>query len=134
MYCSPSVEVSASRVAVWYRLRIPVIFHWKDGVERIEGEFTSDVAVDGALILSGKCPAIGCDVRLEVLIPCPDRDGNEFRIECIGKVTRYWRSQDVTYSELMEYSMTTISIARNLSDSASRPICVDQSQFDLKLR
>lgn len=88
MYVSPSVEVSTSRVAVWYRLRLPVIFRWNDGEERIEGGFTNDVAVDGALILSSKCPPVGCDIRLEVLIPCPDRVGDEFRIECIGKVTR----------------------------------------------
>ena len=71
-----------------YNLRLPVIFHWKDGKERTEGGFTSDVGLDGALILSRVGPPVGSEVRLEVLIPSPIRNGEELRIECIGRVTR----------------------------------------------
>jgi hypothetical protein len=71
-----------------YRLRLPVIFHWNDGAEHTEGGFTSDVALDGALILSSRCPPVGADIRIEVLIPSPDRTAEEIRIECVGKVTR----------------------------------------------
>jgi hypothetical protein len=71
-----------------YRLRLPVIFHWYDGMEHIEGGFTTDVALDGALILSSRCPPVGADVRIEVLIPSPDQSAEEIRIECVGKVTR----------------------------------------------
>ena len=71
-----------------YRLRLPVIFHWNDGAEHTEGGFTSDVALDGALILSSMCPPVGADIRIEVLIPSPDRTAEEIRIECVGKVTR----------------------------------------------
>ena len=52
------------------------------------GGFTSDVALDGALILSSECPPVGSDVLIEVLIPSPDHSGEELRIECVGKVTR----------------------------------------------
>jgi hypothetical protein len=76
------------RAAVRYKLRLPVIFHWNDGAEHTAGGFTSDVALDGALILSSKCPAVGSNVRIEVLIPSPDRSGEELRIECMGRVTR----------------------------------------------
>ena len=76
------------RAAVRYRLRLPVIFHWNDGIERTEGGFTSDVSLDGALILSSKCPPVGTAVRIEILFPAPDQSGEELRIECIGKVTR----------------------------------------------
>jgi hypothetical protein len=71
-----------------YKLRLPVIFHWNDGTEHTAGGFTSDVAQDGALILSSKCPPMGSDVRIEVLLPSPDQSGEEIRIECSGKVTR----------------------------------------------
>ena len=71
-----------------YKLRLPVIFHWNDGREHTEGGFTSDVALDGALILSSKCPPIGSEVRIEVLIPSPDHSDEELRIECVGMVTR----------------------------------------------
>jgi hypothetical protein len=71
-----------------YKLRLPVIFHWNDGAEHTEGGFTSDVALDGALILSSRCPPVGADIRIEVLIPSPDRTAEEIRIECVGKVTR----------------------------------------------
>jgi PilZ domain len=83
------LERSANRrTAVRYNLRLPVIFHWREGRERTEGGFTSDVGLDGALILSKDCPPIGSEVRVEVLIPSPVTNGDEVRIECIGKVTR----------------------------------------------
>lgn len=71
-----------------YRLRLPVIFHWNDGTEQTGGGFTTDVALDGALILSSQCPPVGADVRIEVLIPSPEQTAGEIRIECMGKVTR----------------------------------------------
>jgi hypothetical protein len=76
------------RAAVRYKLRLPVIFHWNDGTAHTEGGFTSDVALDGVLILSSKCPPTGTEVRIEILLPSPDRSGEEFMIECVGKVTR----------------------------------------------
>ncbi len=75
------------RTAVRYRLRLPVIFQWNDGTDHIEGGFTTDVALDGAFILTSKCPSVGSDVRVEVLLPSPDPSDCELRIECIGKVT-----------------------------------------------
>ena len=80
------------RSAARYRLRLPVIFHWNDGGEQTAGGFTSDIAVDGALILSSRCPPVGTDIRIEVLIPSPDVFREEIRIECIGRVTRVWES------------------------------------------
>lgn len=71
-----------------YRLRLPVIFHWTDGTEHTDGGFTSDVALDGALIISSTCPPVGTEVRIEVLIPAPNDNGKEIRIECMGKVSR----------------------------------------------
>ena len=76
------------RASVRYKLRLPVIFHWNDGKERTEGGFTNDVALDGALIFSTKCPPIGSDIRIEILLPSPGQSGEELRIECVGKVTR----------------------------------------------
>jgi hypothetical protein len=76
------------RAAVRYKLRLPVLYHWNDGAEHTDGGFTSDVALDGALILSSKCPPIGSDVRIEILLPSPDGSGEEIRIECTGTVTR----------------------------------------------
>ena len=85
------------RSAVRYRLRLPVIFHWDDGKEHTEGGFTSDIALDGALILSSRCPPVGADVRIEVLIPVPDHSAEEIRIECVGKVTRVWEQPGSAY-------------------------------------
>jgi len=82
---------------VRYRLRLPVIFHWDDGREQTEGGFTSDIALDGALIFCSRCPPIGTDVRIEVLIPVPNYAAEEVRIECIGKVTRVWEQPGSTY-------------------------------------
>lgn len=76
------------RVAVRYKLRLPVIFSWNDGQEHTGGGFTSDVSLDGALILSGKCPPSGSSIRLEILLPSPDYSGEELKIECTGEVTR----------------------------------------------
>ena len=75
-----------SRSAVRYRLRLPAIIHWNDGTEHTEGGFTSDVAVDGALISSSKCPPVGTNVRVEVLVPSPDNETADIPIECEGKV------------------------------------------------
>jgi hypothetical protein len=85
------------RAATRYRLRLPVIFHWNDGRERTEGGFTCDVAVDGALIFSSKCPPVGADIRIEVLVPSPDHPAEEIRIECVGKVMRVWEQQGSAY-------------------------------------
>jgi hypothetical protein len=85
----PQLEcIPERRSAMRYRLHLPVIFHWNDGGEFTEGGFTYDVALDGALIFSARCPPIGCDVRIEVLIPSPDQSGEQLRIQCVGKVTR----------------------------------------------
>jgi hypothetical protein len=81
-------RVQQRRAAMRYKLRLPVIFHWDDGRWHTEGGFTSDVALDGALILSSRCPPVGSDVRIEILLPSPDQSGEELRIECTGKVTR----------------------------------------------
>jgi hypothetical protein len=76
------------RSAVRYRLRLPVIFHWNDGIDHTEGGFTADIALDGAFILSTKAPPVGKEVRIEVLLPSPDNSRSELRIECVGKVIR----------------------------------------------
>ena len=85
------------RASVRYTLRLPVIFHWNDGADRTDGGFTCDVAVDGALIISSRCPPVGTDVRIEVLVPSPDHLSEEIRIECIGKVKRVWEQPGSTY-------------------------------------
>ena len=83
------VELSLQRkVPMRYALKLPVIFHWDDGVAHTEGGFTSDIALDGALILSSRCPPNGSDIHIEVLLPSPAGDGQEIRIECVGKVVR----------------------------------------------
>jgi hypothetical protein len=74
------------RTAVRYKLRLPVIFHWNDGVEHTSGGFTSDVALDGALILSRESPPVGSKVRVEILLPSPEKGNEELRIGCSGKV------------------------------------------------
>jgi hypothetical protein len=76
------------RAALRYQLRLPVIFHWNDGTHHTEGGFTRDVARDGAFIISSKCPPVGSDVRIEVLLPSLDEPSCELRVECTGKVTR----------------------------------------------
>jgi len=76
------------RSAVRYKLQLPVIFHWNDGGECTGGGFTSDVALDGALINSSMCPPVGSDVLIEVLLLSPVWGGQEMRIQCAGKVTR----------------------------------------------
>jgi len=76
------------RTAIRYKLRLPVIFHWNDGTEHTEGGFTNDVALDGVLIVSSKCPPLGSEIRIEVLVPAPNSSEEEIRIECVGKVTR----------------------------------------------
>lgn len=86
----PPDFVPERRVAKRYRLRLPIIFHWNDGRDHTEGGFTGDVAVDGAVIFSSRCPPVGADVRIEVLVPSPDHSAEQIRIECIGKVLRVW--------------------------------------------
>lgn len=83
-----SEPVLQRRAAVRYKLRLPVIFHWNDGTEHTEGGFTNDVALDGVLIFSSRCPPAGTSVRIEVLVPSPDDSGGEMRVECNGTVTR----------------------------------------------
>jgi hypothetical protein len=83
-----SVASAQRRSAVRYNLRLPVIFHWNDGTEHTEGGFTSDIALDGALILSSRCPPVGSKIRIEVLLPSPYESGGEVWIECAGIVSR----------------------------------------------
>lgn len=77
---------NSNRSPVRYRLRLPAIIRWNDGTEQTEGGFTNDVAVDGVLISSSKCPPVGTNVRVEVLVPSPDNDTADIPIECEGKV------------------------------------------------
>jgi hypothetical protein len=66
-------------------------------MERTEGGFTCDVAVDGALIFSSRCPPVGSDVRIEVLVPSLDYPAEEIRIECVGTVKRVWEQEGSSY-------------------------------------
>jgi len=68
--------VSQHRRAIRYKLKLPVLFHWNDGAEHVAGGFTSDVALDGVLILSSTCPPIGCEVRIEILTVAAKRYGS----------------------------------------------------------
>lgn len=83
-----AVIPSERRSAVRYKLQLPVIFHWNDGSDHTDGGFTCDVARDGALIRSAACPPIGCEIRVEVLLPSLRSASEELRIQCVGKVTR----------------------------------------------
>ena len=83
------------RSAARYKLQLPVIFHWNEGGDRTGGGFTSDVALDGALINSSMCPPVGSDVQIEVLILSPVWGGVEMRIQCAGKVTRVMDQGDM---------------------------------------
>lgn len=76
------------RSAVRYKLQLPVIFHWDDGVKHTGGGFTCNVALDGALIRSATSPPIGSEIRVEVLIPSSESAVEELRIQCVGRVTR----------------------------------------------
>ena len=73
----------------------PRNLHWNEDGERTGGGFTSDVALDGALINSSKCPPVGSDVQIEVLIQSPAQDGEEMRVYCAGKVIRVMDRGDV---------------------------------------
>lgn len=83
-----SLSRPARRTAVRYKLRLPVLFHWMNGSEQTEGGFTKDVSLDGALVVSSRCPSVGVAVRIELLLPAPYEMECELRVECIGKVTR----------------------------------------------
>ena len=85
---SPRARDNQRRSAIRYKLNLPVIFHWNDGGELTEGGFTYDVALNGALICSTRCPPVGADVRIEVLVPSPNDKNEQLRIQCVGKVTR----------------------------------------------
>jgi hypothetical protein len=86
-----AVSTSERRSAVRYKLQLPVIFYWNDGIDHTDGGCTCDVALDGALIRSAVCPPIGSEVRIEVLLPSLDCGSEELRIQCVGKVTRVTR-------------------------------------------
>lgn len=85
---SVAVRTPERRAAIRYKLQLPVIFRWSDETEHTEGGFTSEVALDSTMILSSKCPPVGSHVWVEVLIPSPDKSGEELRVECFGKVIR----------------------------------------------
>jgi hypothetical protein len=82
------------RAAVRYKLCLPVIFRWTDETEHTEGGFTKDVALDGAFVVSSRCPPVGCNVRIELLLPALDEMGCELRVVCMGKVTRVQRTTE----------------------------------------
>jgi hypothetical protein len=83
-----TIPISQRRAAARYQLRLPVIFHWSDQTHHTEGGFTRDVGRDGAFIISSKCPPVGSDVWIEILLPSLDEASPELRVECMGKVTR----------------------------------------------
>jgi hypothetical protein len=82
----PDAKSRQRRSGVRYELRLPVIFHWNDGAEHTEGGFTSNIAINGALIRSAKCPAVGSAVHIEILLRSPDENVDELRIQCDAKV------------------------------------------------
>jgi hypothetical protein len=74
------------RPSVRFRLRLPVIFHWGDARDYVEGGFTKDIARDETFVVSRHCPPIGSEIRIEVLVPSSDLQPRAVRIESVGKV------------------------------------------------
>src|SRR5271163_3156536 len=73
--------------AVRYTLRLPAIFRWDDGVDHVEGGFTEEIGQDTALVFSSKCPPVGSEIRIEVLVSLPESYPGALRIGAEGKVT-----------------------------------------------
>lgn len=93
----PVLELSVRRRhAVRYDLQLPAFFRWNDGMDHTGAGLTSEVSLDGALILSSICPPVGTDIRIEILIPSPDRSGEGLRIECNAKVSRVLDKDEAT--------------------------------------
>ncbi len=74
-----------------YRCQLPVTFNWQEEGQHIGAGFTRDVSLDGALIQSTVSPPVGCEVSVEILVPSPNEDGKQLRVQCTGKVNRVVR-------------------------------------------
>lgn len=80
--------------AVRYRCQLPVIFNWHEEGRQNGAGFTSDVSLEGALIQSPVSPPVGCEVFVQILVPSPNEDGTQLRVQCTGKVHRVVRQSD----------------------------------------
>jgi hypothetical protein len=71
-----------------FALMLPVLFRWADSSEHYDGGQCANVGLGGMFVFTQKCPPVGAQVEIEVVIPAFAGVPRELRLRYIGQVTR----------------------------------------------
>jgi hypothetical protein len=80
-------KIEERRKSHRYRLQVPVLFRWGQGVEYTEAGFTRDVSVKGLFVNSTATPPLNTRLQCQILMPASvSIAGNA--IQAKGRVVR----------------------------------------------
>ena len=91
-------DAMQQRKSVRFRIRLPVIFRWKDeqGGSQQNGGFTRDISTGGLFVYSLIPPPSGVTLELEVMLPALEQSGHGVRLRSEGRVLRIERKKERT--------------------------------------
>ncbi len=78
-----------------FALVLPVVFHWRDGMDHSAVGYCRNVGLGGIFIVTGDCPPVGVEIKIEVVVPAFDPAPKEILFRHTGRVTRIQACKDL---------------------------------------
>jgi len=71
-----------------FQVTLPVLFRWANGEEHYDVGHCGNIGRGGIFILAAKCPPVGAEIDVELMLPAFDLIPRPVRLRCSGRVTR----------------------------------------------
>jgi hypothetical protein len=90
MYSDSKGSVLERRGAMRFRLRLPVVFSWRDARDAVQGSegYSRDLSSRGIYVQSELAPPAGASVEMYVLLPQPEYQIHPAELHTQGRVVR----------------------------------------------
>ena len=82
------VESIERRKSRRFQIALPLLLRWTDSESHYETGHCANVGPGGIFVLAAASPAVGIEVRVELVLPAFGRVGRPLRLHCVGRVSR----------------------------------------------
>ena len=99
-----------------FPITLPVLFRWADSEEHYDVGHCGNIGRGGIFIFAAKCPPVGVEIDVELMLPAFDLVPHPMRIRCTGRVIRveacYHLNGFVVAGQFEDEVLASTSIAR----------------------
>ena len=71
-----------------FSITLPVLFRWADSEEHYGVGHSGNIGRGGIFVFATKCPPVGSEVDVELMLPAFDLVPHPVRLRCTGRVIR----------------------------------------------